>query len=91
MTPEGRIKTEIRKWLTAKQIFWSSIQNGPGAKPGDPDLIICFQGSFIGVEVKAPGGVQSPLQKVREKEINASGGRYLIVHSLKELEEALML
>ncbi len=89
MTPEGRVKTEIRKWLTANHIFWSSIQNGPGAKPGDPDLIICFHGMFIGVEVKAPNGVQSPLQIVRQNEIIASGGRYVVVHSLDELKVIL--
>lgn len=83
---EGLLKTRIRKFLTSKGIFWSSIQGGPGSKPGDPDLIICLNGRFIGVEVKTSGGRQSPIQKKREEEITQSGGEYIIVRKMEEIE-----
>lgn len=84
-TPESKVKTEIRKFLTSHGIYWCNIQNGPGAKPGDPDLVLCLNGRFIGVEAKSPTGSLRPLQKVRMQEIEHSGGMYLVVHSLEEL------
>lgn len=88
-TAEGLLKTRIRKFFTANGIFWSSIQGGPGSKPGDPDLIACIKGHFVGIEVKTAGGRQSPIQKKREEEINASGGRYVVVRKMEEIEELL--
>lgn len=88
-TPEGLLKTKIRKMLTNKGIFWSSIQGGPGSKPGDPDLIICLNGRFVGLEVKSQSGRQSPIQKVRQEQIVNSGGEYHIIRTLREVEELI--
>ena len=90
-TPEAKVKTEIRKYLSAQAIFWVSVQNGPGAKPGDPDLVLCYRGRFIGVEVKSATGKLRPLQKVRQKEIEASGGEFWIVRTLDDLKLLLSL
>lgn len=89
MTAEGLFKTRIRKRLTDMGIFWSSIQGGPGSKPGDPDLIVCLKGRFIGIEVKTASGRQSPVQKVREEQIKANGGVYRIVRNMNDLDEIL--
>lgn len=89
MTAEGLLKTRIRKKLTDEGIFWSSIQGGPGSKPGDPDLIACIDGRFIGIEVKTAGGRQSPIQKRRQEQIEQSKGIYRIIRSMEELQEML--
>ena len=88
-TAEGLLKTRIRKFLTAEGIFWSSVQGGPGSKPGDPDLIACIDGNFVGIEVKTVGGRQSPIQKKREEEIIASGGRYVVVRRMEDIEQLI--
>ena len=67
MTEEGLLKTKIRRYLTAKNIYWASIQGGPGSKPGDPDLVVCMDGKFVAVEVKTKSGRQSAIQEKREK------------------------
>lgn len=89
--PEARIKTEIRKYLSSQKIFWSSVQNGFGAKPGDPDLICCIDGRFVAIEVKTPEGRQSDIQKQRELEIMDSGGWYFVVRSLDDLKSILSI
>ena len=89
MTAEGLLKTRIRKKLTDMGIFWSSIQGGPGSKPGDPDLIICLRGRFVGIEVKTSSGRQSPVQKVREEQIIASGGIYKVVRNMDDLMKVI--
>lgn len=89
MTEESLLKTRMRRYLTDHGIYWVSIQGGPGAKPGDPDIVICLKGQFVGIEAKATNGRQSPIQAKREKEIEESGGKYYLVRSMDELEEII--
>lgn len=54
-------------------------------KKGAPDLIVCFQGHFIGLEVKTPTGKQTNVQKAAQSVIEQSGGKYYIVRSIEEV------
>ena len=89
MTPEGRIKTDIRRFLTDSGAFWSNVQGGPGSKPGDPDIVACYKGRYIGLEAKSEKGVQSQIQKVRESEIIKAGGIYEVVRSVDDVKRVL--
>ena len=49
-TPEQKIKKQIKDYITRIGGFWSIVQGGPYSKPGDPDLICCVDGRYIGIE-----------------------------------------
>ena len=89
MTTEARIKKDLRLYLTGIGAFWSNIQGGPGSKPGDPDMVVCYKGRYIGIEAKTKDGRQSEIQKVREKEIINAGGQYWVVRSVDDLKEKI--
>ena len=88
MTPEGRVKHEIKEWLKKRkgQIwFFMPVQNGMGVM-GIPDIIICWNGQFVAVECKAPGkrSTVTPLQQRNLDTISECGGRAIVVTSLEE-------
>lgn len=56
---------------------------------GIPDLLVVFQGHFIGLEVKQVGGKPSSIQRKVLKEIEAAGGVAAVVRSVKEVEAIL--
>ena len=89
MMPEAKLKTEIRRYLNGIGAFWSNVQGGPGSKPGDPDIVVCYKGRYIALEAKSPTGVQSPIQKVRMYEIRDSGGIYEIVRTLDDVKKIM--
>ena len=89
MTPEGRIKKELRRYLSDIGAFWSNVQGGPGSKPGDPDMVICYEGRYIGIEAKTRDGKQSEIQRLRQGEIQRAGGLYWVIRSLDELKERI--
>lgn len=89
MTPEGALKKEIKSYLKSRGIYWAIVPEGAFGKSGDPDLIACYKGLFIGLEAKTYEGRQSGIQQVRQKEIESSGGVYAIVRNVREVEEAL--
>ena len=68
---ENRIKNFLKKegcWFVK---YWGG---GQFTKKGVPDLLVCCNGRFIGIEVKAEKGRASPLQKYNLQMIDKSGG-----------------
>ena len=49
-------------------------------KAGIPDLLVCCNGYFLGVELKAPNGKPSPLQIHNLKKIDESGGFAILLY-----------
>lgn len=58
-----------------------------GLLPGTSDIIIIHKGLAYCLEVKKPGGKQSPNQKLFEKNVLIAGGKYEIVYSLYDAEK----
>ena len=91
MTPEGRVKAEVKKYLTSIGAWWyMPVSNGMG-RVGCPDLLICHQGRFIAVETKAPGkrGNTTPNQDRELAAIQAADGLALVVDDVEQLKEVL--
>jgi len=55
-------------------------------KKGMPDIIVCYKGYFIGLEVKTAKGEQSIWQVMSEAAIKSAGGQYFIVRSLDDVQ-----
>lgn len=87
--PETRIKADVRRRLEQRGAFWSNVPEGTYAKPGDPDMIVCYKGRFIGMEGKTPVGRLRDIQKVRRDQIERAGGIYAIVRSVEDAEAVL--
>ncbi|EFR30595.1 hypothetical protein HMPREF9257_0562 [Eremococcus coleocola ACS-139-V-Col8] len=57
---------------------------------GTPDILACLKGRFIGIEVKKPkGGIVSPLQKLKIKQIQNAGGIAFVANSLEVVKREL--
>jgi len=71
-TPSNQMKVEQIGWFT-------KIWGGGFQKSGIPDLILCVNGLFISVELKASNGHASDLQKMNTARINHSNGIGIIL------------
>ncbi|WP_434302709.1 VRR-NUC domain-containing protein [Clostridium botulinum] len=56
--------------------YWA----GPMSKAGIPDIIACVNGKLVGIEVKAPDGKPSELQKRNIRLINECEGMGYILY-----------
>lgn len=90
MTPEGRVKQAIKRWLVARGAwFYMPVSNGMGVH-GIPDFVCCLPGGrFLGIEAKAPGKRSSttPLQRHQIESIRAANGLALVVDDVRQLDE----
>ena len=85
-TPEVKVKKQIRKLLEASGAYYAMpIGTGYG-NSGVPDFLCCLNGEFLAIEAKAGKGTTTALQEKNMREIEAAGGRTLVIN-----EESLRL
>lgn len=98
MTPEGRVKAAIKKYLQAHG-FWAA----GGKKPevvrgwyhmpvaaalgvhGIPDFVCVYQGHALYIEAKAPGGKPTENQLKRHEELRSAGATVLLIDDVSQL------
>ena len=93
LTPEGRVKTEIRKYLKTLPLCWhfAPVSNGMG-QAGIPDLLCVIEGRFVGIECKAPGKESNTTanQDQAINSINEAGGLAFVASSLSTVKLVLL-
>lgn len=96
MTPEGLIKKAICDYLKARGVFHWINQTGkmPGrklAKTGVTDLLGCFRGKLLAIEVKAPTGKLSDEQAEFIFSVREAGGIAFVARSIADVEKQLVI
>ncbi len=87
---EKDIVTAIKKYLkTVGGCFFWKEHGGMYGTAGIPDLILCYKGRFIGLEVKTDDGVVTDLQKATIRKINDCGGIAVVVRSVDEVKTVI--
>ena len=82
---ESAMKSAVKDALKARGAYWVAVPEGSFAKPGDPDLVVCYKG----MEGKTPLGKLRDVQKLRRDQIEAAGGMYAVVRSVEEAMDVL--
>lgn len=87
---ESNIVTAIKKYLkTVEGCFFWKEHGGMYGTAGIPDLILCYKGKFIGLEVKTDEGKPTALQEATIRKIRACGGVAEIVRSVAEAKAVI--
>jgi len=79
MTPERRVKNQVRKLLDKLGAYYSMPVTSGYGNSGAPDFLVCIKGRFVGIECKANGNKPTPLQEKNLRDIELSGGISLVV------------
>lgn len=56
---------------------------------GIPDILCCYMGRFLALEVKRPGGRMTALQADTVKAINEAGGKAVVVTCMDDVMKAI--
>ena len=80
MTPERRVKTQVRKVLDKLGAYYVMPVTGGYGTSGAPDFLVCLQGRFIGIECKAGKNTTTPLQEKNLRQVERSGGIALVIN-----------
>lgn len=73
--PEKQYEMKVRKYLESKDCWVLKTFSNGVQRSGVPDLLICSEGRFVGMEVKTVGGkFNNALQPWNIRKINEAGG-----------------
>ena len=86
---ESAIQKKIIAYLNFKGCY--SIKTITTNRSGSPDIICCYKGLFVALEVKAEKGIVSKLQEYHLEQIKKSGGVAAVVRSVDEVQEVLKI
>lgn len=89
--PEARLQRKIQDALRAREAFVFKVHGSQHMMAGLPDLVVCYRGLFIALEVKLPGNKPSAVQVLRIKQIRAAGGHAYVVRSVQAAMKVLDL
>ena len=80
MTPEKKVKNKVVQILKdfSNTYYFYPFSGGFG-KSGVPDIIVCCNGKFLGIECKAGKNQPTALQYRELRAIEAAGGVALVV------------
>ena len=86
---EKNIENSIKKYLKLKGAYYFKHHGNQFSQVGVPDIIACYKGRFIGIEVKNEIGKTSPLQEVNLKMINESGGIGIVARCVEDVSKII--
>lgn len=89
MTPEGKVKKEIKDGLESiGAYYFMPVQSGFGKRT--VDILACYKGRFLAIECKrAAGGRLSMIQKATLLAIQGAGGIAVVARCWADVEDAL--
>jgi hypothetical protein len=88
MTPEGKVKAEIKAYLREiGAYFFMPVQTGYGAT--GLDFFVCYQGQFYGIEAKRPGKKPTAMQGAIIELINRAGGIAFVADRIETVKREL--
>lgn len=80
MTPEAKVKKQVKKVLDEINCYHFSPLTGGYGRSGVPDIIACVKGKFVAIECKAGKGTTTALQKYNIEKINTAGGLAIVIN-----------
>ena len=83
MAAEKHFENKVKKFLKDNGCWVLKTWSNGVQRSGVPDLIVCCNGYFLGVELKAENGKPSELQLWNINKIRESGGIAIVLYPLQ--------
>ena len=80
MAAEKNFENRIKKFLDEQGAWYVKFFANAMTKSGIPDILVCLNGKFIGIEVKQEKGTPSDLQEYHLRQIEKSGGIGILLY-----------
>lgn len=87
MPTESDLQRRIIRALECRNAYVVNVV--VAGRSGTPDLVVCFDGRFIALEVKVPHRYPTALQRVEMAMVQTAGGHAYVVRSVAEAIQAL--
>lgn len=87
---ESVLVTKMIELIRTRGGYAENIWGGGFQSAGIPDILACYKGVFLGIEVKVGKNKPSALQKAKVKMINEAGGLAVVTWDTLDQLEAML-
>ena len=84
---EAKIQKAILDYLKSLGVWCWAFKASICNERGVPDIICCYRGRFVGLEVKTARGKPSAIQRAQIRRIRSALGKAKVVRSVKDVRE----
>jgi hypothetical protein len=81
MTPEGKIKVEIKRILAEYSVYYCMPAGTGYGHSGIADFCCCINGHFLAIEAKAGSKQPTALQQQELDKVDAAGGVAICINA----------
>ncbi len=86
---EKNIENKIKNYLKSKGAYYVKYFGNQFSQVGVPDILACYKGRFIGIEVKNEKGKTSPLQDINLQQIKDAGGISFVARNVEDVAKVI--
>ena len=86
---EKDLTKQIRSLLKVCGVWHWKAWQGMGSTPGTSDILGCYKGKLLAIEIKGESGRISPKQQEFIDRVNAEGGLGFFAWSIEDVAEKL--
>jgi hypothetical protein len=89
--PHAKLTKEVMKFLKKLDMCRAvKIMPGPYSETGVVDVLCCYRGQFVAIELKVDWDVPTPSQLAFLEEVRDAGGRTAVCYSLEEVKAVMV-
>jgi hypothetical protein len=93
---EHSLREKVSEWLAgemrARRLWYIKLAGSRYQRVGAPDYILCVEGRYLAIELKAPGELMNPAQtREREAIVLAGKGMHWVLTSLEAVKDAVQI
>lgn len=86
---EKTIENKIKKYLRDKGAYCVKYHGNQFSQVGVADLLVCYKGRFLAIEIKNETGKTSPLQDVNIEQVKRAGGISFVARSVEDVSKVI--
>ena len=86
---EKTIENKIKTYLRSKGAYCVKYHGNQFSQVGVADLLVCYKGKFLAIEIKNETGKTSPLQDVNIELVKKAGGISFVARSVEDVRQVI--
>ena len=88
---ESSIQTDVIKYLRGRGCYVYNVPGSASSAKGTSDLLVCYKGLFVAIELKRPDGDygETVSQRIRRKQVTKADGTAEVVTSIADVATLL--
>lgn len=89
MALEKNVQDAVIRYLVKVGAWYTKIHQSGRGRRGVPDILACYKGIFIAIEVKGEGGTLRDEQRTELRGVKDAGGVAVVAYAVEDVQRVV--